>query len=266
MAFKKTVLFLIYFSIGSCCYGQNNVVERSDWVQYFNQFDAKGTIVVVDQRGQYPKNWVYDNDRALKRYSPASTYKIPHTLFALDAGVVEGEFQMFEWDGKERWNKNHNRNQDLYSAMKFSTVWVYEIFAEKIGKKRLERYLDEIGYGNKDAYTKKGNYWLEGNLAISAYEQVVFLKKLYRNELAFSVEHQQLVKEIMKVDQGEGWLLSAKTGWEGHCGWWVGWVEWPTGPVFFALNIDTPNRMEDLYKRQAIAQMVLRSLDALPVE
>ena len=68
----------------------------------------------------------------------------------------------------------------------------------------------------------------------------------------------------MIVEAGRNWILRAKTGWEGRMGWWVGWVEWPTGPVFFALNIDTPNRMDDLFKREAIVRAILRSIEALP--
>ena len=68
----------------------------------------------------------------------------------------------------------------------------------------------------------------------------------------------------MIVEAGRNWILRAKTGWEGRMGWWVGWVEWPTGPVFFALNIDTPNRTGDLAKREQIARKILQSIDALP--
>nr|ELN5399518.1 class D beta-lactamase [Pseudomonas aeruginosa] len=109
-----------------------------------------------------------------------------------------------------------------------------------------------------------GDYWIEGSLAISAQEQIAFLRKLYRNELPFRVEHQRLVKDLMIVEAGRNWILRAKTGWEGRMGWWVGWVEWPTGSVFFALNIDTPNRMDDLFKREAIVRAILRSIEALP--
>jgi beta-lactamase class D len=35
-------------------------------------------------------------------------------------------------------------------------------------------------------------------------------------------------------------------------------------PGFLCINIDTPNRTEDLGKRQAIAKAVLRSIQALP--
>ena len=35
----------------------------------------------------------YDVERAQKRFMPASTFKVPHALFALDAGAVRDEFQ-----------------------------------------------------------------------------------------------------------------------------------------------------------------------------
>ena len=95
-------------------------------------------------------------------------------------------------------------------------------------------------------------------------EQISFLRHLYRNELPFRVEHQRLVKDVMVNEAGRDWILRAKTGWSGKVGWWVGWVEWPTGPVFFALNIDTPNRLNDLSKRQEITRSILRSINALP--
>ena len=53
----------------------------------------------------------------------------------------------------------------------------------------------------------------------------------------------------MIVEAEKDWILRAKTGWKGRHGWWsrLGQVIC-AGPVFFALNVDTPNRWEDLYK------------------
>jgi beta-lactamase class D len=147
--------------------------------------------------------------------------------------------------------------------MRNSTVWVYERFAQQLGDKREAAYMRKIGYGNALASGGKP-FWVEGNLAISANEQISFLRRLYRNELPFRVEHQRLVKDVMINEAGFDWILRAKTGWTGKIGWWVGWVEWPTGPVFFALNIDTPNRFGDLAKRQEITRSILRSINALP--
>ena len=93
-------------------------------------------------------------------------------------------------------------------------------------------------------------------------------EKLYRNELPFKVEHQRLVKDIMIVEAGRDWILRAKTGWqarvEPQIGWWVGWVETPTGAVIFALNIDLPGGMKDAPKREAIVRSILQSIGALP--
>lgn len=235
-----------------------------DLATCFESHAATGTIVLVDERAEEPVVLVHDEDRASLRRSPASTFKIPHALFALDAGVVRDEFQVFEWDGVERWLPAWNRDQDLRSSMRNSCVWVYQRFADRIGPGREEEYMRSINYGNADASGGEDGFWIDGGLEVSAHEQVAFLRRLYRNELPFAVEHQRLVKDIMIVEAGRDWILRAKTGWEGTHGWWVGWVERPEGAVFFALNIDTPNRMEDLHKREAITRDILRAIGALP--
>jgi beta-lactamase class D len=129
-------------------------------------------------------------------------------------------------------------------------------------------YLRKISYGNADPSGGVDTFWLSGNLRISADEQVAFLQKLYRNALPFRVEHQRLVKDVMIVEAGRNWVLRAKTGWAARAkpqvGWWVGWVEQPDGPVFFAINIDMPNGADDLPKREGAAREVLKSIGALP--
>ena len=262
--FRVFKLLFLTFALIPLGYAQEKAHEQSNWEKYFSEFNAKGTIVVSDERANVRSTSVYDEARAQQRYSPASTFKIPHTLFALDAGAVRDEFQTFQWDGVKRSFAGHNQDQDLRSSMRNSTVWVYQLFAKEIGEDKARSYLKKINYGNADPTTKSGDYWIDGNLSISAYEQIAFLKSLYRNELPFKVEHQRLVKDIMVVEAKRDWILRAKTGWQGQMGWWVGWVEWPTGPVFFALNIDTPNRMADLHKREAIVRAILQSIQALP--
>ena len=76
------------------------------------------------------------------------------------------------------------------------------------------------------------------------------------------------MKDVLIVEAGREWILRAKTGWQSrlqpNIGWWVGWVEWPDGAVFFALNIDMPNGAADLPKREAVGRAVLRTIGALP--
>jgi beta-lactamase class D OXA-2 len=268
MKSRTFTLLLAAFFLSSLRYAnaQERIQERADWQRFFHEFNARGTIVMADEREKSNPLYVFNQARAKQGFIPASTYKIPHALFALDAGVVRDEFQVFRWDGVQRSIANHNQDQDLRSSMRNSAVWVYQYFAKEIGHKKAARYLKQSGYGNADASGGADGYWLDGNLRISAHEQIAFLRRLYRNQLPFRREHQRLVKDVLIVAAGRDWILRAKTGFEGSMGWWVGWVEWPTGPVFFALNIDTPNGMQDIYKREAIARAILRSIEALPPE
>jgi len=240
--------------------------ERSDWRRFFVDAGVSGTIVVVAERTN--DHWVCGGARARERFIPGSTFKIPHALFALDAAIVRDEFQVIPWDGTRREVELWNRDQDLRSSMRNSTVWVYQAFARRLGETRERAYLERIGYGNADPAGGIDRFWLDGALRISAHEQVGFLRRLYRNELPFRVEHQRLVKDLMIVEAGRDWILRAKTGWGARMtpqvGWWVGWVEHTDGAVFFALNIDMPRGGGDAPKREAIARAVLRSLGALP--
>lgn len=242
---------------------QRTVVQEN-WGIFFDQFNAVGTMVVLDQRSEDAKLQVFNEARAATRLSPASTYKLPHTLFALDSGEIADEFQVFEWDSVVRSYAPQNQDQDLRAAIRNSALWVFEIIAKGIGEARAREYLELIGYGNADPSTSAGAYWVEGALAISAEEQVDFLRRLFYNDLPFAKEHLLLLKDAMIIEAGRDWILRGKTGYQGSHGWWVGWVDWPSGPVFFALNIDTPNGMADTFKREAIAREILQSLPALP--
>lgn len=252
-------------SLGQAWAAMPALQARADWQALFDQAGVKGTIVVLDARRNHPDGvWSASNpDRAQQRYSPASTFKIPHSLFALDAGVLQDEFQRLPWDGVERSVPVWNADQTLRSAMRNSTVWVYEGFARQLGAQRERAYLQKIAYGNA-AVSGAQPFWVEGDLAISAYEQIVFLRRLYRHDLPFALAQQRLVTDVMLQEAGRDWIVRGKTGWSGQIGWWVGWVEWPSGPVFFALNIDTPKREADLPQRQALVQSVLRRIDAWP--
>lgn len=239
--------------------------ERSDWGHFFSDEGVEGTIVVIDEREN--AFWVYKEARAKTRYSPASTFKIPHALFALESGIIRDEFQVIPWDGVKRYFDSWNRDQTLRSATRDSVVWVFQKIAQSIGEDGEKDYLTKTNYGNADPSGGNSAFWLDGNLKISAFEQVAFLQRLYRNELPFDVGYQRLVKDIMIVEAKQDWILRAKTGTyvgsKPGLGWCVGWVECTDGPVFFALNIDLPND-SDIPKRVEITRSILRSIHALP--
>lgn len=168
----QTLFLYIFFSTVNL-YGAESLIERHDWLETFNKEKLKGSIVVADWRNNNKTILVYNQKRSKTRFSPASTFKIPHTLFALDAGIVADEFQVFKWDGVKRPHLPSNRDQTLRSSMQNSVVWVYKRFAKELGKKSEQDYLTKINYGNTKSTGRKA-FWIKGDLSISGIEQLIF--------------------------------------------------------------------------------------------
>jgi beta-lactamase class D len=112
------------------------------------------------------------------RISPQSTFKIPHALAALDAGVIT-EAETIPYDGHPvdfaAWGRPHT----LLTAMRFSVVWVFQEIAKRLGVARERAYLERFNYGNQDASSGLTTFWLGGSLAISPDEQQDFVLRMY---------------------------------------------------------------------------------------
>lgn len=270
-----------YFSLGLLCFSvlasltflslsvqaaQAEILrETRDWDDYFQQKHAKGVLLLWNEAQQ--KGITNDIKRAEIGFIPASTFKIPHSLIALDLGVVKDERQVFKWDGQTRDIANWNRDQTLNTAMKYSVVPVYQDFAREIGEPRMGKILGSYHYGNADVSGGIASFWLDGKLRISASEQVRFLRQLYHNKLHASERSQRIVKQAMLTEANSDFIIRAKTGYSGakqpSIGWWVGWVELDDNVWFFALNIDMPSA-DALPLRQAITKAVLQHEKVIP--
>lgn len=225
----------------------------------FDNFGVKGTMVIESLDGI--ESFVYNEARAKMPLLPASTFKIPNTLIALEEGVVN-EKSLIVWDKVKRSVPAWNQDQTLESAFKTSCVWCYQGFARQIGLEAYNAYLKKLHYGNEKTGNDVERFWLDGKLRISAYEQIAFLKKLYQNELPFRRSDIDLLKKMMIDEQGEDFVIHAKTGWAvpknaEHHGWYVGYVESAKGVYFFATNLLTPSS-DELPLRKRITLDALR--------
>ncbi len=135
------------------------------------------------------------------RVSPQSTFKIPHALAALDAGVI-GLDSQFAYDGSsqpfEAWRRDHT----LQSAMRFSVVWWFQRVAEKLGATREREYLRRLDYGNADPSSGLTTFWLGGSLVISPDEQLQFLLRLFANKLPVSQNAMSTVRAVLVQPHG----------------------------------------------------------------
>ncbi|WP_425411200.1 penicillin-binding transpeptidase domain-containing protein [Niabella aurantiaca] len=190
-------------------------------------------------------------------YLPASTFKIVNALIGLQTGVISGDSMIIPWDGVQRpvaaWNKDLN----MYQAFRVSAVPYYQEVARRIGKEKMQFWLDSLHYGagKKDTLFKIRSaidtFWLDNTVKLTPDENLGLVKKLYFNELPFFKLYQQKVKNAMLFEDNSNYKLAYKTGWgtteKGHpLGWIVGWVEENRHPYFFVLNVESSDPGYDM--------------------
>ena len=167
-------------------------------------------------------------DRCDTALSPASTFKIPHALVALETGVVTAG-TVEKWDGTRHpdqpsWDRDHT----VLSAMRPSVLWFFQRIAPRIGAERMHEWLQKLDYGNADTSGPIREYWVNGRLRISPDAQLQFLQRFYAGELPISARHVAAVRGALEQQPGTqqnargvhtlevpwpaGMSLNAKTG------------------------------------------------------
>src|SRR5712672_3440055 len=171
---------------------------REDLAKRFTDEGTAGTFV-----GYKTDDYLLiasDKERSGQAMLPASTFKIPNSLIALETNVVvDPDKDVFKWDGVVRSIEGWNRDHTLRSAIAASVVPVYQEIARRIGAERMQKYLDLFEYGNRDILpvTKAGD-------------------------------------SVIRAKTG---LLGAELG-KPSLGWVVGWAEKGSSQTVFALNVD----------------------------
>lgn len=216
-----------------------------------------------------------DAERSGEAVLPASTYKIPHSLIALETGVVtDPDKDIFKWDGVTRpfpdWNKDHT----LRSAIAASAVPVYQQIARRIGAERMQKYVNLLDYGNRNIGGGIERFWLTGDLRIDPIQQIDFLDRLRRGVLPVSKRSQDLTRDIVPVERAGDATIHFKTGLIGvddrtepgkvrpGLGWLVGWANKGSTQTVFALNIDIREPRHSA-ARMPLAKQLLSDVDAI---
>ncbi len=243
---------------------------RPDFGKRFEEVGTQGVFVVFRLRDN--RLFVSDEGRARLAYVPASTYKVPHALIALETGVVaDADKELIRWDGQVRsievWNKDHT----LRSAMAVSAVPVFQQIARRVGSERMKKYLDAFQYGNREVGSEIDRFWLDGPLKTSALDQIEFLEKLRRGDLPLSARTLDLGRDIIPSEAVSGGVLRYKTGAVGidgtagekaALGWIAGYVDRGEDSSIFAMNLDVHGQ-PDLARRLPIAKSLLVEVGAI---
>jgi beta-lactamase class D len=240
---------------------------RNDLTKRFFEAGTVGTFV-----GYKVNDYLIiasDKDRSGQPQLPASTFKIPNSLIALETGVVEDpDKDVFKWDGVTRSIEAWNTDHTLRSAIAASVVPVYQEIARRIGPERMQKFVDLFEYGNRDIGGGIDQFWLTGNLRIDPVQQVDFVDRLRRGVLPLSKRSQEVVRDILPATKVGNVTIRAKSGLVGaergqpSLGWLVGWAEAGSQQTVFAMNMDCKDPAH-VAARMSIVQQCLADIVAI---
>jgi beta-lactamase class D len=236
----------------------------------------EGAFVLYDLKNdRYVR---YNEPRCRRRFTPASNFKIPNSLIGLETGVVRNADFLISWNSQRypperrpntepfiHWWQDHT----LRSAIRYSVVWYYIEIARQVGAQRMQKYVTQFRYGNRDTSGGIEQFWRNSSLQISADEQVDFLRRFYTGQLPVSRSSTEIVKDIILLEQTATYRLSGKTGAAprengGTLAWFVGYLEREGNVYFFALNMDGASYEAIRDERINLTKRILAELGYLP--
>lgn len=202
---------------------------------------VKGTILMYD----FKQKRYYSNDFAWAKQGqlPASTYKIPNSLIALETGIMANDSVLIKWDGKKKYLKVWEQDMIFRQAFHLSCVPCYQAIARKVGVKRMRTLIDQLKFGQMvfDS-TTIDQFWLRGKSRVTPFEQVDFLTRFSESKLPISPRTEKIMKRMMIRKQTPDYTLRGKTGLSNengqYNGWFVGYVETKENTYFFATNLE----------------------------
>lgn len=211
-------------------------LEQTEFNSILEKASVKGSILFFDENeGTYYSN---DFEWAKKGFIPASTFKIPNSLIALELGIVENDSVLLKWDGTERSIQAWNQDLIFRKAFHYSCVPAYQEIARKVGVEQMRSMVQKFDYGSMDITNENLDlFWLDGQSKITQFEQIKFLRKYYHGELPISDRTEEIAKRMMTTKY-KGLPLLAKTGRSmDGVSWYVGYIIKNSKAIYFATNL-----------------------------
>ena len=130
----------------------------------------RGAFVLIDCSSGASSD--FRPEASSEKLAPCSTFKIWNTLIGLESGILStAEEAFYQWDGVIRPIPEWNRNLTLKEAFRVSCVPAFQNLARQIGPRRMQSWINQIDYGNRDLSAGIDVFWLpaKGRKTISDF-------------------------------------------------------------------------------------------------
>lgn len=134
--------------------------------------------------------------------APASTFKIPHALIALQTGVIAAD-TVVPWDGTAYDSALWQRPHTVASAIQWSALPFFQRTARLIGRDRMRQGLRDLAYAADDFEGEISTFWLTGDLSVTPLEQYAFLQRFFGGRVAADAAHVATVTRALEMPPGE---------------------------------------------------------------
>lgn len=254
------------------------IIVEADWSSYFD--DINGAAIIYDPAENCYQ--IYNQELALTRRSPCSTFKIISSLIALENGIIEPNDSTRTWSGEIFWNEEWNQDIDFSDAFHASCVWYFREVIDEIGRDMIQEELNRLAYGNCDISDWEGRlntnnnnpvltgFWLESSLLISPKEQVEVMERIFGDHTDYSEETLDQLKNVMLLsEQSEADIsIYGKTGLGMSHGivvdaWYAGFAEIASKRIYFCVYLGETDQKEvsSMKAREMATKIVSDYLD-----
>jgi beta-lactamase class D len=240
--------------------------EVAGFQDILDSADLTGTILIYDP--QKPLYYTNNFENWQEGSIPASTFKIPNSIIALESKVISDVNHIFKWNGEPRQISTWERDMNLTQAFHLSCVPCYQQIAREIGTVKMKEYLKKLDYGSISVSDSTIDvFWLEGESKISPWQQVDFLQRLHEYKLPISGQTRTTIMDMMILEQIPVYTLRGKTGWairEGkNTGWFVGSLEVKKNTYYFATRVSPTEDFNMDYFPAIRKQVTMKALSSL---
>lgn len=188
--------------------------------------------------GAQPEAWEHGLTRR-DAFQPCSTFKPPHALVALEAGILSLA-QNRKICRAGECHADHG-SVDLARAIRESCISYFRQTARALGPERLAAGLQRLGYPATGTLEPLDGFWLTGGMRITPDQQFRWIRRFYSETLPVQPEHLVAVRGATLRAAGPDYLLRGKTGAsrEGF-GWFVGEVTRGGQPSYVVVLLRGP--------------------------
>lgn len=245
-------LFFVLMSCTLFAYCSPNNVETDNTPEkFFKEKNLTGSFALLNNANETFK--IYNlSDYKDATYSPGTAFNVVNALIAIETGVLTDENTVLPADSVA---------STLKTAFDKDAVF-FDTLAARIGKERLQLWLDSLHYGNAAINNDTTSFWKNGSLQVTSDEQLGLITSLHFSHLPFQKRTQAVVSNLLHRESNSKYTLAYNKGMATHTEGFVahinGWIIENKHVYFFSQTTKSTDAATLMNNSEALLRSILK--------